>query len=219
MSNSVRPHRQQPTRLPHPWDSPGKSTGVGCRESEVAQSCLTHCDPMDCSLAGSSIHGIFQARVLEWGAIAFSVEDSYAMLKDIIQRNLSYTLLHFLQSQILQNYSVSNQDIYIDPIQSLFRFPQFHQYVCVQFYTISSRMQIPISTNTVKLLTMPSLRAFCRPFTTTPTSLPFPTPTQLISSSRLGSTFFQLLGWRFTFPPPPPQPVEMFLILKDSGSV
>ena len=41
-------------------------------ESEVAQSCLTLCDPMDCSLPGSSIHGIFQARVLEWGAIAFS---------------------------------------------------------------------------------------------------------------------------------------------------
>ena len=42
-------------------------------ESEVAQSCPTLNDPMDCSLPGSSIHGIFQARVLEWGAIAFSV--------------------------------------------------------------------------------------------------------------------------------------------------
>ena len=79
MSNSVRPHRQQPTRLPCPWDSPGKNTGVGCHfllqcmkvksESEVAQSCPTLCDPMDCSLPGSSFHGIFQARVLEWGAI------------------------------------------------------------------------------------------------------------------------------------------------------
>ena len=83
MSDSVRPHRRQPTRLPRPWDSPGKNTGVGCHfllqcmkvksESEVAQSCLTPSDPMDCSLPGSSIHGIFQARVLEWGAIAFSV--------------------------------------------------------------------------------------------------------------------------------------------------
>ena len=83
MSDSVQPHRQQPTRLPRPWDSQGKNTGVGCHfllqcmkvksESEVAQSCLTLCDPMDCSLPGSSIHGIFQARVLEWGAIAFSV--------------------------------------------------------------------------------------------------------------------------------------------------
>ena len=79
MSDPVQPHRRQPTRLPHPWDSPGKNTGVGCHfllqcmkvksESEVAQSCLTLCDPMDCSLPGSSIHGIFQARVLEWGAI------------------------------------------------------------------------------------------------------------------------------------------------------
>ena len=82
MSDSVRPHRGQPTRLPLLWDSPGKITGVGCHfllqcmkvksESEVAQSCLTLSDPMDCSLPGSSVHGIFQARVLEWGAIAFS---------------------------------------------------------------------------------------------------------------------------------------------------
>ena len=83
MSNSVRPHRRQPTRLPCPWDSPGKNTRVGCHfllqcmkvksESEVAQSCPTLSDPMDCSLPGSSIHGIFHARVLEWGAIAFSI--------------------------------------------------------------------------------------------------------------------------------------------------
>ena len=82
MSDSVRPHRGQPTRLPHPWDSPGKNTGVGCHvllqcmkvksQSEVAQSCPTLSDPMGCSLPGSSVHGIFQARVLEWGAIAFS---------------------------------------------------------------------------------------------------------------------------------------------------
>ena len=82
ISYSVRPHRQQPTRLLCPWDSPGKNTGVGCHfllqcmkvksESEVAQLCPTLSNPMDCSLPGSSIHGIFQARVLEWGAIAFS---------------------------------------------------------------------------------------------------------------------------------------------------
>ena len=82
MSDSVRPHRRQPTGLSRPWDFPGKNTGVGCHfllqcvkvksESEVTQSCLTLRDPMDCSLPGSSIHGIFQARVLEWGAIAFS---------------------------------------------------------------------------------------------------------------------------------------------------
>ena len=83
VSGSVRPQRWQPTRLPHPWDSPGKNTGVGCHfllqcrkvksESKDAQSCPTPSDPMDCSPPGSSVHGIFQARVLEWGAIAFSL--------------------------------------------------------------------------------------------------------------------------------------------------
>ena len=70
------PHRQQPTRLSHPWDSPGKNTGVGCHfllqcmevksESEVAQLCPTLSDPMDCSLSGSSVHGIFQDRYDSW---------------------------------------------------------------------------------------------------------------------------------------------------------
>ena len=74
VSNSVRPHRRQPTRLHRPRDSPGKNTAVGCHlllqcmkvksESEVAQSCPTLHDPMDCSLPGSSVHGIFQASVL-----------------------------------------------------------------------------------------------------------------------------------------------------------
>ena len=83
VSDSVRPHRWQPTRLRRPWDSPGKNTGVGSHfllqcikvksESEGAQSCPAPSDPMDRSLPGSSIHGIFQARVLEWGAIAFSL--------------------------------------------------------------------------------------------------------------------------------------------------
>ena len=81
MSDSVRPHRRQPSRLPRPWDSPGKNTGVGCHfllrcikvksEREVAQLCPTL--SMNCSPPGSSIHGIFQARVLEWGATAFSI--------------------------------------------------------------------------------------------------------------------------------------------------
>ena len=87
MSDSVRPHRRQPIRLRHPWDSPGKNTGAGCHfllqcmkvksEREVAQSCLALSDPMDCSLPGSSAHGIFQARVLEWGAIAFSASIAF----------------------------------------------------------------------------------------------------------------------------------------------
>ena len=82
MSESVRSHRRPPTRLHCPWDCPGKNTGVGCHfllqcmkmesESEVAQSCPTLSDPMDYSLPVSSIHGILQARLLEWGAIAFS---------------------------------------------------------------------------------------------------------------------------------------------------
>ena len=90
MSDSVRPHRWQPTRLRHPWDSPGKTAGVGCHfllqcmkvksESEVAQSCPTLSDPVDCSPPGSSIHGIFQARILEWGAIAFSISLGYQSL-------------------------------------------------------------------------------------------------------------------------------------------
>ena len=83
---TVWPHRRQPTRLPRPWDSPGKNTGMGCHfllqpmkvksESEVIQSCPTLSNPMDCSLPGSSVYGIFQAKVLEWGAIAFSVSYS-----------------------------------------------------------------------------------------------------------------------------------------------
>ena len=94
VSDSVRPQRQQPTRFPCPWDSPGKNTGVAfpseillartlewhfllhCMkvksESEVAQLRPTLSDPMDCSLPDSFVHGIFQARVLEWDAIAFS---------------------------------------------------------------------------------------------------------------------------------------------------
>ena len=80
MSDSMWPYRQQPSSLPRPWDSPGKNTGVGfhfllqCmkveRESEVAQSCPTQSDPMDCILPGSSVHGIFQAQLPERGAIA-----------------------------------------------------------------------------------------------------------------------------------------------------
>ena len=82
VSDSSRPQGLQPTRLLRPWDFPGKSAGVGCHcllqcmkvksESEVTQLCLTLRDPMDCSPPGSSVHGIFQARVLEWAAIAFS---------------------------------------------------------------------------------------------------------------------------------------------------
>ena len=97
MSDSVRPHRGQPTRLPRPWDSPGKNTGVGCHfllqctkvksESEVTQSGPTPSDPMDCSLPGSSVHGNFQARVLEWVAISFSTQVKQLTSKDYLSSN------------------------------------------------------------------------------------------------------------------------------------
>ena len=85
---TVWPHRQEPSRFPRPLDSPDKNTGVGCHfllqcrkvksENEVTQSCLTLRDPMDRSQPGSSIHGIFQARVLEWVATAFSTSWCYS---------------------------------------------------------------------------------------------------------------------------------------------
>ena len=87
---------------PRPWDSPGKNTGVGCHfllqcmkvksESEVTQSCPTPRDPMDCSPPGSSVHGIFQARVLEWGAIAFSIRCSYHKIITIIIKMMGENL-------------------------------------------------------------------------------------------------------------------------------
>ena len=97
ISDSLQLHGLEPARLLCSWNSPGKNTGMGSRsllqeviltqelnpgllhcesESEVAQSCLTLCDPMDCSLPGSTIHGIFQARILEWVAISFSRRSS-----------------------------------------------------------------------------------------------------------------------------------------------
>ena len=105
---TLRPHRRQPTRLPRPWDSPGKNTGVGCHcllqcmkvksESEVALSCLTPSDPMDCSLPGSSVHGIFQARALEWGATAFSTKVCEVRLK--IEQLKTQCLWMFLRGMV-----------------------------------------------------------------------------------------------------------------------
>ena len=89
------PRDGSPPGSPHLWDPPDKNTGVGCHfllqcmkvksESEVAQSCLTPSDPMDCSLPGSSIHGIFQARLLEWGAITFSAMPVYMYTSSIVR--------------------------------------------------------------------------------------------------------------------------------------
>ena len=116
MSDSVRPQRRQPTRLPYPWDSPGKNTGVGCHfllqcrkvksESKVAQSCLTLRDPMDCSLSGSSVHEIFQARVVERGAISFST--AYAKMFYIVKTLsicLSVCLFLFLSLSLTYPHS------------------------------------------------------------------------------------------------------------------
>ena len=122
MSHSVRPQRRQPTSLPRPWDSPGKNTGVRCHfllhcmkvkhESEVAQSCLTLSNPMDCSLPGSSVHGILQARVLEWVAIAFSEITNYITLKKekkILVSLLAWIVRLFLWKAIVWDSFSPNQ--------------------------------------------------------------------------------------------------------------
>ena len=88
---TLLPPGLQTSRLLCPWDFPGKNTGMGCQfllqcvkvksESELAQSCPTLSDPIDYSLPGSSVHGIFQAGVLAWGAIAFSTTGYYSAIK------------------------------------------------------------------------------------------------------------------------------------------
>ena len=129
MSDPVQPQRWQPTRLHHPWDSPGKNTGVGCRfllqcmkvksEKEVAQSCPTLSDPIDCSLPGSYVHRIFQARVLEWGAIAFSVFKAYTSSNKVSSLAFVFTIPRGYRIQwqdgILKgvnNYRITN-DIHV----------------------------------------------------------------------------------------------------------
>ena len=101
--------------LPRPWNSPGKNTGVGCHfllqcmkeksESEVAQSCPILRDPMDCSLPGSSVHGTLQARVLEWGAIAFS----YFSINELLRKQ--WTHMNWKQG----NEAYSNESEYTEP--------------------------------------------------------------------------------------------------------
>ena len=74
-------------------------------ESEVAQSCPTLCDPMDCSLPGSSIHGIFQARILEWGAIAFPASSPSVLYISYSLRGYT-VLIHFMTFFCLNNSMV-----------------------------------------------------------------------------------------------------------------
>ena len=118
MSDSVRPQRRQPTRLPRLWDSPGKNTGVGCHfllqcmkvKSAVAQLCPTLSNPMDCSPPGSSVHGIFQARVLDWGAIAFSTAliHSWNQRLEMGQRN-GTTEVEWAGNKTTKNTGKGNQ--------------------------------------------------------------------------------------------------------------
>jgi len=131
MSDSVWPHRRQPTRLPCLWDSAGKNTGVGCHfllqcmkvksEREVTQLCPTLSDPMDCSLPGSSIHRNFQARVLEWVAIAFS--------------NVSLVLSQFAPTSPspAEFTSPSSTSVYLF---LPFKCHQYHFSRCIHWYTI-----------------------------------------------------------------------------------
>ena len=138
VSDSVWPHRWQPTRLPRRWDSPGKNTGMGCHfllqcmkvksESEVAQSCPTLFDPMNCSLPGSSLHGIFQPRVLEWVAIAFSPPQSYVTVKSVRQHISQFLLLFsllfchkiFLQNLFCRHPANSSLTLHLYPLGGAF---------------------------------------------------------------------------------------------------
>ena len=123
MLDSVRPHRRQPIRLPRPWDSPGKNTGVGCisfsnlyiRYIHIiytcvvcmlsCQSCLTLCNPMDCSPPGSSVHGVFQARILEWVAISYSRESFWPRNQtSLLQWQAESLPRHHLGSLITYTY-------------------------------------------------------------------------------------------------------------------
>ena len=132
VSDSLRPHGPQTARPLCPWDFPGKNTGVGCHfflqcrkvksESEVAQSCPTLRDPMDCSPPGSSVHGILQARVLEWGAIAFS--------KSTLQQN-SFECCHH------QLFTISFQFFLKSTPFQLCPHPALPPHVPSAFYTIN----------------------------------------------------------------------------------
>ena len=135
----MRPHRRQPTRLPRPWDSPGKNTGVGCHfllqflkvksKSEAAQSCPTLSNPMDCGLPGSSVHGIFQAKVLEW-----------LPLPRLSQSTSLSSLSHTENSHWL---SVLHMAVYILPCSSLHLSHPVLPPLCPQLCSLSTSLLLP----------------------------------------------------------------------------
>ena len=139
MSDSVRPHRWQPTRLLCPWDSPGKNTGVGClfllqcmkvkSESEVTQSCPTLSDPMDCSLPGSSFHGIFQARVLEWVATAFSRGSSQPR---------DWTHISCIGRWVLYHWATREASVQINSFQIIINLDFFYTYKKIRSWQLWS---------------------------------------------------------------------------------
>ena len=134
----MRPHRRQPTRLPRPWGSPSKNTGVGCHfllqcmkvksESQVTQSCPTLSDSMDCSLPGFSVHGIFQARLPEWVA-----SDPWtAALQASLSITSSQSLLKLMSIELVMP---SNHLILWCPLSSLQSFPASGSFQMGHFFT------------------------------------------------------------------------------------
>ena len=141
MSNSVRPHRRQPTRLPHPWDSPDKNTGVGCHfllqcmkvksESEVPQSCPTLHDPMDCSPPGSSVHGIFRQE--SWSGVPLLLLP--ANESRIPQPATWHHLFSFCLPHHLLFHSV-NSSGYTHPSFSKFWIYRPHFFLLLHFFSV-----------------------------------------------------------------------------------
>ena len=154
------PHRRQPTRLPRPWDSPGRNTGVGCHfllqcmkvksESEVTQSSPTLSDPMDCSLTGSSVHGIFQARVLEWGAIALYLEVLISVKKNCYPHPLTPCLSYWGFLHVSKVWSFLSLLVRSPGSLSLFFHsrcypPRLGFHPLTQFLLLSTHFKIPFS--------------------------------------------------------------------------
>ena len=160
MSDSVRPHRRKPTRLPDPWNSPGKNTGVGCHfllqclkvksESEGTQSCLTLSDPTDCSPPGCSVHGIFQARVLEWAAIAFSADSKQEQTNLFPCRYHSSPKCNLL-IRLLLNENLLNEGLsYINSQSCLTTY--FHTRICLTIFILYTDIFVYSSIKLFKII-------------------------------------------------------------------